>query len=234
MRYLSACILLILSIVHLSIAEEESRSCLFLYGSYTTSSKLFHHPDDADESVRNQFFPLDNIISSGIDLRYSLIEDYLQVGLGIEYISRIENFTIPFGTSKRIPVTDGYFVFPLELTCYSAIPTESDNWKFYFGAGGGIYNGTRTYEIANVKSITINKKLGWGIHILTGVQHRIFRRISLRSEIKFRDIQFETTTKFAMAETQFDGETIHLETVPFTSRSNIDGMTINIGIVLQL
>lgn len=233
MRCLSACILLIFSTINLSIAGEESRSYLSFYGSYTTSSKLFHHPDDADESVRNQFFPLDNIISAGIDFRYSLIEDYLQVGLGIEYISRIKKFTIPFGASKKIPVIDGFIVFPLELTGYSSIPTGSDSWKFYFGAGGGMYIGTRTYEKANVKSITTNKKLGRGIHILTGIQYRIFQRISLRSELKFRDIQFETTTKFDMAETQFDGETIPLETEKLTARFNVDGMTLNLGIVLH-
>ncbi|MDI6767198.1 MAG: hypothetical protein QME52_10285 [Bacteroidota bacterium] len=231
MRCLSACILLIFSTLNLSIAGEASS--ISFYGSYTTSSKLFHHPDDVDESVRNQFFPLDNIISAGIDFRYSFIEDYLQVGLGIEYISRIKKFTIPFGTSKKIPVTDGFVVYPLEFTGYSSIPTGSDNWEFYLGGGGGMYIGTRAYEIANEKSITINKKLGWGIHILTGVQYRVFQNISLRSELKFRDVQFETTTKFATAETQFDGETIPLEAEPSTARFNIDGMTLNIGIALQ-
>ena len=233
MRKRVACILLSLTIsLGISFAQDRSTS-ISVSSSLITSSKLFHHPDDADELLRSEFLPLNTIFSVGIDVRRTIEALRIQIGVSAEYVRKSDVFYLPASDSKVIPVRDGFVALPIELSGYFTIPVGTDNFHIYMGGGAGIYFGKRTYEYAGVEAATIERTTGYGIHILSGMEYTANAAISIRSELKFRDIQFETVNKFQKDATTYNGSTLLLDQEPLTSRINIDGMTVNLGLVFH-
>jgi|ERR1041384_842000 hypothetical protein len=204
-----------------------------LFGTFTSSSKLFHHPDDPDQIIRSQFLPLDDIFSAGIDVRRSIENLRIRIGLSAEYISTSELIMVPLSPSSSVPVEDGFTAVPVELSGYFMIPFGDEKIQFYMGGGGGAYFGSRKYRFANAEAATVARNIGVGIHVLSGVEYAIRPALSLRSEIKFRDVQFETTNRFDSPSTTYLGHTILLDQTPLPSRVNIDGLTVHLGIVFR-
>ena len=160
------------------------------FGSFTTSSKLFPHSNDADESTRGQFLPLDDIFSIGVELRRDIEAVRVQVGLSIEYIRKSDVIIAPL-SSISIPIDEGFEVFPIELTGYFIIPFSGEHLQLFMGGGAGAYPGIRTYEYAGANAVAVDRTTGIGIHIVSGIEYRLNDLFSLRSTLKFRDVQFE-------------------------------------------
>ncbi|MBI1806790.1 MAG: hypothetical protein HYR76_07055 [Ignavibacteria bacterium] len=206
---------------------------LAVFGTFTTSSKLFHHPNDADELLRSAFLPLNNVFSAGIDLRRSFEALRIQIGISIEYLKKTETSYVPDSSSTLIPVKDGFTAIPIELSGYFIIPVGTDDLHLYMGGGGGMYIGSRQYEYAGTSAAIIGRKVGYGIHILSGLQYALHPRVSLRSELKFRQIQFENMNKFVEDTALYNGVAVALDPEPFSSRIDIDGMTLSLGLVFH-
>ena len=213
--------------------SQERQYSIMLFGGLTTSSKLFHHPNDPDELLRSQFFPFENIFSAGIDARRNFEDLGVQIGLNVEYISKNTTSSIP-APAGTVQVTDGLIAFPVELTGYFYIPVGSDRFHVYMGGGTGAYIGSRTYEYAGAVAQTVERTAGFGIHILSGVEYDLTPEVSLRSEIKFRDVQFETVNRFTQFAAFDQGSTLTLDQDPLPSRINIDGMHLSLGIAFHL
>jgi hypothetical protein len=213
-------------------AQEHPYS-LGLFGTFISSSKLFHHPDDPDQIIRSQFLPLDDIFSAGFDLRRNFEQFRAQVGLSAEYISKTEVVYIPLSSTVSIPSEDGFTAIPIELSGYFLIPLGDTKLQIYMGGGGGIYLGTRTYRLGETEAPTVERNTGYGIHVLSGVEYWLKPGLSLRSDVKFRDIQFETINRFESLTTTYLGRTILLDQTPLQSRVSIDGMTLTLGIAVH-
>ncbi len=210
---------------------QEFPSSLTLYGTFTTTSKLFRNASAPDEIVRNQFLPLDGVYSIGVDFRRSIEPLRIKVGLSVEYLAKSDTYILSSGTSAGdVPVRDGYTVLPFELSGYFPIPVGTRTLQFYMGGGGGVYVGTRQYDYAGASAVTIERTVGYGIHILSGAEIGLSSRYSLRTEVKFRDIQFQTVNRFTEYSTLFEGRIVPLDQDPQSSRISIDGMTLNLGI----
>jgi hypothetical protein len=216
-----------------SYAQEHPYT-ISLFGSFTTSSKLFHHPDAADELTRSQFMPLGDIFAGGIDARRSIENLRIEVGLSIEYIEKTSVFGLPASASDNIPVRDGFTAVPVELTGYFMIPVGGEEIELYMGGGAGVYFGTRHYQIAGAEAKTVGHRTGYGIHVLSGIRYRMQSRLFLRSEVKFRDVQFETVNQFDQPATSYLGIVVPLDQQPMVSRINIDGLALSLGIVFEL
>ena len=52
--------------------------------------------------------------------------------------------------SRQFIVTDGYELYPVELSIYYFLPFSTEDFKFYMGGGMGIYPGKRTREFGNI------------------------------------------------------------------------------------
>lgn len=199
-------------------------------GTFTTSSKLFRNANATDELLQSSFLPLNSIFSIGIDLRRSIEPIPLQIGISIEYFSASETYTLTsLTTSDNVPVLDGFYAIPVEISGYFPIPIGTSSIQVYMGGGGGIYFGNRRYEYGGTPAAVVGRNVGFGIHILSGVDIALSRMFSLRTEIKFRDIQLKTTNRFTSFSTLVNGHLIPLDQDPLVSRINIDGMTLNFG-----
>jgi hypothetical protein len=211
-----------------SIQAQERLYSVSLCGSFTTSAKLFYAPDDPDYFSRHLYLPIDNTFGFGFDIRRSIEETGLQIGVSAEYLSKTEQFTLP---QTSIKVNDGFIAVPIEATGYFIIPFSSDDVQLYMGGGGGVYWGTRIYDYNSIKAQVTGRKLGYGIHILSGLQYNFHPLFALRSEVKFRDIQFTVTNAFPPNGRQGILATNQNSTLPFNSRISIDGMQISLGLV---
>jgi len=213
-----------------SLRAQERLFSVSINGSFTTSSKLFYAADDPDFFIRQQHHPLDNVFGIGIDVRRAIEETGLQIGLSAEYLSKTEKITIPRSSDR---VSDGFIAVPIEITGYFIIPFSSETMQLYMGGGGGIYWGTRRYEYNNIRSLTVERNVGYGIHILSGVQYSLTPKLALRSELKFRDIQFSVTNTFPPSYSFGNTKTSQNNDIPFSSRISIDGMNLSLGLVAR-
>lgn len=224
--------MILLAAIAIPSLAQDNPYRISISGSITTSSKVFYRYDDPDEFLRGRFFPIDNIFSFGADLRRSFEPIGLEVGVAIEYISKSERFGVP-ENGQTVPVFDGFVAIPIELSGYFFIPIGSEKLKFYMGGGGGIYPGERRYSYAGVQAPAVGRSVGIGIHILSGAEYTLSHSFSLRSELKFRDVQFETVNKFSQYSAVTSSGVIGLPQDPLLSRVNIDGMNLSLGIAYR-
>lgn len=215
----------------ISPAQERFNS-LSVFGTFTTSAKLFPSPDDADEFTRGQFLPLNDIFGFGLEFRRDIPAIRVQLGLSIEYLSATELINVP-ATVISVPVRDGFHAIPIEFTGYFVIPFGGEKIQLFMGAGTGVYLGFRTYDYAGTDAVLISRSVGVGIHVVSGVEYLLSDLLSLRSVIKFRDAQFESTNRFTQPTTVYRGSTIPLSQDLLSSRMNIDGMVATIGIAVR-
>ena len=205
-------------------AAQDSPFSIFPFGSYTTSSKLFHHSSDPDPALRNAFIPIDNIFHGGIEVIRSFQSIQLQLGISIEYISRMNETTEMNNQSIPVSVKNGYYAIPIECTGYFYLPFDLERVRFFIGGGGGVYLGGRVYAYHGVYSTAGQLIPGAGVHVLSGADVILRYGIVLRSSVKFRDINFHSIDRWTG---NFTTEELH-------SRINIDGMTVTVGLLFQL
>ena len=220
----------------LTAAEQQGKYSVALKGTYTSTSKLFPNPNALQESLRNRSIELNDILGLGFEIRRELSDETIEVGLSVEYFSTSKTglAAIPGGTpTVRLPVKDGYRFVPLELTGYFIIPFSSEAVKFFMGGGVGFYYGDRMYQVVDQTAQAVENKVAFGIHVLTGVDYFINRLLSIRGEMRFRDPQIEMTSKFTVTAVEHRGNVYRLSQKPFTSRVNLDGLVVTLGIVLN-
>lgn len=188
---------------------------LAVKGNFTFSSRLFTNIDAPDQFTRSQYTSINNIFGFGIDFRRGIDDTRLEVGISAEYLTAREKFI-----SQSAVFEDGFWAIPVELTGYFVIPFSSESARLYIGGGAGFYWGERQLTVDDVKRTVLDSEPGIGIHVLTGFQYSLNEWFALRSELKFRDIQFETTV-------------VSSTNVPTRARINVDGMVVDAGLLLR-
>lgn len=198
--------------------------------NYTTSSKIFLNPNAADIFDQNQYFDIGDFQNYSFDFRYKL-NDLIILGLSSEYLTNSEsgrNLTSPI-----FIVEDGFEIYPIELSIYYFLPFSTENFKFFFGGGLGIYLGNRTRNFGNVEFEKIDSEIGYGIQVSTGMDYMVLDNISLRGEIRFRDPDFKVTNKYNNKTVIYEGTTYTVSATNLISRINVDGITFRIGAALH-
>jgi opacity protein-like surface antigen len=217
-------------------AEGTTKYSIALKGTFTSTSKLYPTPDAAEEDLQSLFVEYNDLLSFGVEVRRQLGNESIEVGVGVEFLktTRAGLGTGPAGTpSVQLPIVDGYRFVPIELTGYFIVPFSTETVKLFMGGGAGLYFGDRIYQVVNRTAQTVESRTAFGIHVLAGVDYFIDRFISLRGEMKFRDPQFDITSRFTNTQVDYNGHTYRLTQEPFTSRVNLDGLVLNLGIVLN-
>ena len=225
LRYVAGTLILLSSIAH---AQEHSYS-VCATGSFTSSSKLFSNITNPDELARGQFLALDDVFSGGIEVRRELNTIRVTIGFSVEYLERTNTSENP-DSSILIPVKDGFRSVPIELTALFFLPFQHDRLRVGIGGGVGVYLGNRIYEYARTPAPTIEHRIGFGIHVVTGVEYLFAGPLSVRGTVEFRDVQFETVNRFQQPVTVYDRTLIQLPQEPLYSRVNIDGTRLTLGL----
>jgi hypothetical protein len=225
---------LLLLILIEGIEAQNHRYSVSLSGSYTTSSKIYHSYDEIDPARRDQFFSLSDIFGIGIDIRREFHDLRLQVGISAEYLETHENISYVISPSTSISVTDGFSAIPIEITGYFLIPVPLPRWKISVGTGVGFYWGSREYSYASVYPKPLERKIGIGIHVVTGVEFSLSEMFGIRTEVKFREVQFWSSEGFTETSIVLQDQVIVLSQEKIKSRISVDGMMLSAGIVYHL
>jgi hypothetical protein len=216
-------------------AERNARYSIALKGTYTSTSKLFPTPDAALESLRNRTIEFNDLLGMGLEIRRRLSNESIEVGLGVEFLrtSKPGVASGPGTPTIRLPIEDGYRFIPLELTGYFIIPFSSEKVKLFMGGGTGFYYGDRIYRVVDRSAQTVETQVAFGIHVLAGMDYFFSPLFSLRGELKFRDPQFNITSRFTATQVEYNGNLYRLSQQPFVSKVNLDGLVITLGTVLN-
>ena len=211
---------------------QENTVAVVLRGNFTTGSELFPDAESADPVARAHSFTLNSIPGVGLEIRYTLPRTNVAVGLSADYLRAGNSLQIP-GLPSSVPAEDGFLVIPVELTGYFLLPFSGSSFGVYMGGGVGGYFGRRIYRIADVEAQPLSQGQGFGIHVLGGVLFRISGILALLGEMKFRDVQFESTTAFPLSQTIYNGIPVTLDREPQVSIVHVDGIVFQIGIALS-
>lgn len=233
MRSIASILCLILLCGAIPLRAQEYLYAVSVGSSLTTSSTFSYNPGDPEESLRGLNHTLNGIFGFGVDIRRSLESGRIWIGLSTEIISKQESFTIPLDATTAYPITNGYIAVPVELTGYFVIPFSGDVLRLMMGGGGGVYWGDRRYEKADVRAETVERHVGYGIHVLSGLEYAFSSRVALRSEVKFRNVQFDIVSKMSRDYTLYQGKVVPLDREPFASRIMLDGMVVNLSLVFR-
>lgn len=205
--------------------------------NYITTSKLHLNPRSSDPVLRNSYLPLDGILSYSFEFRMNIFKDALMIGVGSEYLSKTDNLKSIRAMVNNIPrtieITDGYSMIPIEVTIYYVFPFSGSWFKMAMGGGIGAYFGKHIREIGDITVSTLEKRIIFGMHVALDAEFFITDYFSIRTEMKFRDPDFETKSKYNKTDTILNGEHIQLLSEDFYSRINIDGINFILGLAFH-
>jgi len=231
-KVLLACFILFFSSFTSYSQYNEKNFSIGLSAVYTTTAKIYLNPNSSDLILRNNSFPLEDIINPGIEIRFRLTGPLI-LGFNIEYIKKTEfgqNLTaISRGNTVRITVEDGFKLIPVELSLYYMLPFSTELFKFLIGGGAGYYLGEQVRKFADVEVKNISRKTAYGIHVIISMDYFVFENVSLRTEMKFRDPQFTVKSEYTKNETIYNGREINFPQSSFDSKINLDGVTFILG-----
>jgi len=171
---------------------------------------------------------------AGAELIYRFGGTNLAFGVSAEVVTGLTERTMPVSGGRGIPVEDGYRAIPLEITGYFIIPASGRYFRIYMGGGGGAYIGRRIYRLAGAEAPAVATQPGYGIHAIAGAAYRFTEWFSVHGELKFRDLQFESTNRFTVSQIRYEGIVINVPDRAFESSVHVDGMTFQLGIAFTL
>lgn len=209
-----------------------NRFNIALNGVYTTSAKVYLNPNSSDITLRNQFFPLEDIFNPSFDFRYRLTEPLI-IGVNVEYITKTDvgpNLRVLYDNSiVTINIEEGFMLIPVELSIYYLIPFSTESFKFLMGGGIGYYFGEHIRRFGDAEVKSVERSSAYGIHVSVGMDYMLRENIGIRTEMKFRDPQFNLKNRYNKEIVNYGGGTIRLLQEYFDSKINVDGVTFVVG-----
>lgn len=192
---------------------------------YVTSARVYPASRDQDPSIKITYNDFGAFFSYGGDVRLDL-SPTSAVGIIVQPVSTSESIGTIYGynssgTYVGIPVRDGFSLWLLEANGYFSIPVVQNQWNIYLGGGPDICLGKRDLSIG---AAVANSPLSVtaGIQVAMGVSYMFEKDLGLRWEFKFRSPEFNTTSTFQSAYTDYNGLRVALPQTQY-GKVNVDG-----------
>ena len=97
------------------------------------------------------------------------------------------------------------------------------------GGGMGYYRGEFTRKFSDADLSIQQRQIAIGIHVSASMDYMPLEFFSIRFEMKFRDPQYNVTSKYNKTSVIYQGEEITLLDDPFETKVNVDGVTFIFG-----
>ena len=199
---------------------------------YTTSADIFLNPNSSDIVIRNKPFVVEDILNPSLDIRYRFNEWFI-LGLNIEYMQKSAlgpNLTVFLGNRIVVfEVEDGFRLIPIELTAHYLFPFSTEQFIFMMGGGMGYYRGEFTRKLSDVDLSIQKREFAIGIHVSASMDYMPLEFFSIRFEMKFRDPQYNVTSKYNKTTVLYQGNEIPLHDDAFETKVNVNGVTFILG-----
>lgn len=213
-----------------------ARSSLMLRSTIVTSTRVFNNPDAQDIVDRDHYDFVDNLLGGGLEYRVELPDQNVLFTLSVEYTSKILSQTNPFLTSTsllvQLPVKQGVRFIPVEIGAATNIPLIQDLLRLTMGGGFGVYYADRVFSIDGVSMKSQTLPIGYGIHIESGFDYRIYRNIGICWEMRFRDPVITNESDFGSNSITVGNYQIPVNRIPPKSKINVHGVSFSLGVLL--
>ncbi len=159
------------------------------------------------------------------------------IGLTIQYLTARQTIYSIYGYDQTgqyvgVPVNDGFSLLLVELNGYFNIPILDGGWNIYLGGGPAHYFGRRNLQIGNSEANTPLVTAG-GIQVSAGVPFKFTDYVGLRSEMKSRSPEFNTTSSFSSPTTTYNGTEVSLPKTQY-GKVDLDGDDFTLGLCWEL
>jgi hypothetical protein len=187
--------------------------------------------------LRGQYTGIDNIYAPGAELRWMIPGYPIAISLSVDYISKSQENVQLVGflnPPRALPIKEGVRLIPVEIGALIFVPLGHEKVRLAMGGGLGWYTGHRTLTIAGVEASQQNKPSSYGIHVETSFDYRITPRVFARLDMRFRDPEFTTESRFIQEATQYGGVLVLLPHSPFRAKINVNGLNFGLGLGMEL
>jgi hypothetical protein len=213
-----------------------TRSSFMLRSTLVTSSRVFDNPDAQDIVDRDHYDFVDNLLGGGLEYRLEFPDQNVLLTLCVEYTSRVLSQTRPFLTSGnqlvQLPIEQGVRFIPIELGAETNIPLMQDVLRLTMGGGFGVYYADRVYGINGVSMKSETLPIGYGIHVESGFDYRVYKNVGLRWEMRFRDPEVINEGDFGTAFITVDNNRIPVNNISPKTKINVHGVSFTLGVLL--
>ena len=213
------------------------RTSVLVRGTYTTTSKLFLHPDAPTVEGRSEYDSYSGVLGGGVEFRLHIPSQQFYISLSVEYnaLLRDQKRLIAFTDSLRyLPVREGIRFMPAELGVFAYIPLGSEVVRLTMGGGLGIYYAARVLSVGPVETAIANTPIGYGIHIGIGLEYRVSPLVAVHAALRFRDPEVRCENSFDQPVLQVSGAQRTLAHEPLASKILVDGMNLSLGLLVRL
>lgn len=216
---------------------QEHRLSFTLRGGYTTTSKIYTNPDSPSPDLRGQYTGIDNIYAPGFELRWMIPGYSIGLTLAAEYLSKFDEEVELVGflnPPRALPLKEGLRMIPIEVGGLVLVPLGSEKVRLTMGGGIGMYFGRRSLTIAGVDATQQNQPISFGIHVETSFDYRITPELFARLDMRFRDPEYTTESRFQQQATQYGGILVLLPRDPFRAKINVNGLNFGLGLGFEI
>lgn len=212
-----------------------TRSSVMLRGTLVTSARVFNNPDAQDVIDRDHYDFVDNLLGGGVQYRLEFPDQNLLFTLSVEYTSRVLSQEEPFLTTRNqlveLPIQQGVRFIPIEIGINTNVPLMADVLRLTMGGGFGIYYVDRVYAIQGVSMKSERLPIGYGIHIESGFDYRLFQNVGLSWEMRFRDPEVLNTSNFGTDYITVGNNQIPVGNISPTTKINVHGVSFTLGVL---
>lgn len=205
--------------------------------NYNTNSRVFLNPKSPNPEIRNSYYTFENFLSYGFELKTSIYQQIIMLGFSLEYLKADEFLYSVRGLVNFAPrtfkVQESFSIYPIEFCAYYVFPFSGESFNAYMGAGFGVYYGEYKRNIYDITSKSKLSKIDVGILVNSGVDIVLYKNISAKVELRFRDPELEFKNEYDKTETLVNGDKIQLFERVFFTKVNLDGISIITGISLR-
>ncbi|MBZ0201951.1 MAG: outer membrane beta-barrel protein [Ignavibacteria bacterium] len=207
---------------------------VYAYGMYISSAELQDNIKSNIPFLRDASIELNGGFGYGGEFTFNpRIRDLdIVFFISAEYLKAKDDQLALFfqqdTNSANVRFREEYQLFPIEAGLKWNLPVGTEKFKIYIGGGAGLYFGSRTRTLGNLKSFESSVTPGFSMNVLAGTEYFVARNLSLDFEFKFREASFDSESRFSTECITVNGINFVLDN-PFYSRIIVDGPRLSLG-----
>ncbi|MBI5646186.1 MAG: outer membrane beta-barrel protein [Ignavibacteriae bacterium] len=215
--------LLFLSLAATHGQDRPQSICAFVNG--VASARLYTSPFSNDEIERNSAIDFGFVFSGRLAYSYQLSRS-TRIQLSAEYLET-QTATRDYNATT---FTDGFNMYAIEGAVLFILPFTGERFQIFLGGGGGLYLGSRRYEVAGIASAATRSVPAFNILTVFGMEYFVFPSLSIQMEFRFRDPLITPSNVFEQPSVLSNGVHYPLDQRPFRSRVNVNGNVYSAGV----
>jgi len=225
-------------IAHPAAAQDSDWiASLSLRASYTSSSKLFLNPNALSSELRAQHDVLKDVLGAGLEIRFKGRESDFFLALTADALtSERQSTQLTANTTppQILPYEDGFLIVPVELSANVYVPLGSEKVRLSMGGGAGAYYAERLLKLGDTRAPSTTFSVGYGIHVRSNFEYRLFSGTFLFFEMRFRDPEVEVINRFPEEGVNYRGVRYPQSAHDIKSKINVDGIGFVLGVTIEI